>query len=122
MSDADYVFYAQQDVVHDWARNVFLSHGEAHQIAILLAHTFGFARPMVVWEASGAQSALDIEATTINNKRTGERTILFRGLGCTLLTLCHELVHCWRPWEEPHHDKQDWDLTVLLLEESRELI
>ena len=114
-------FAAQQDVVHEWAQEVYIDNCIAEQIAALLSYRFGLKCPALVWEAAGVLE-LDVHAAAIRNARTGERSIFFRGLGCTLLTLCHELVHCFRDWHEPHHDYVDWDVATILLEESRDLI
>lgn len=117
---ASVMFAAQQDAVHAWANEVHLSGCECEQLAILLCA--GLAKPPeLVWEAPGALDE-DVEAIAIRNPRTGARRIVFRGLGCTLLTLVHELVHCLRDWEEPHHDDVDWDLATILLEESRKYL
>jgi hypothetical protein len=114
-------FAAMQWVAHEWAVEVHLTADHAHLHMITLADTFGLPRIRFLWEADGVLGD-DLEAATIRNRRTENRAVVFRGLGCTLWVLCHELVHAWRTWDEPYHDDTDWDLCTIFLEECRAVV
>ena len=114
-------FSAQQIGVHAWAENVHLTADDAAIHTVALAAAFGLQVPKLLWEMAGILDE-DVEASAFRHPRHSGPAIAFRGLGCTLLVLCHELVHCWRAWEEPHHEDVDWDLCTIFLEERRGLV
>lgn len=112
-------FCHQQDIVHRWANEVHLDPWMSREYAAHICNHFQTLLPDLLWEQRGYLGSL--EAATVRNARTGGLQISFAGWGTTLLVLAHELVHCVRPWEEPHHDALDWDLTCLMLELTRDL-
>ncbi len=110
-------FCEQQDIAHVWANRVFLSTSDCHIVVEELCRLFGISEPDLQWEMPGMLGGN--QAATVRNPRAGGHTIFFEGLGTTLLVLCHELVHCVRPWDDPHHDELDFDLCTLMLETQR---
>lgn len=114
-------FAAMQWAAHEWAVEVHLSRGDVVWLVGYLADIFGLPRPSLSFECDGLLGD-DLEAATVRNKRLETSAIVFRGQGCTLWVVCHELVHAWRGWDEPYHDDTDWDLCTIFLEECRAIV